>query len=249
MLTTTAPNTIIATAPATAQNTPQDARSEIEVNSGTSPANQVTKQLSDLNSKIVKIEQNLSLLADKMANMDAKIDQVEEAIKQSDSMQTNLDQLANDFNHQSGNIKDLQEKVSSNTGEINCYKGLQEIVEYLEKEVECGADSKLAKTLKNEIKQDLRQEMGRMKTDITDKVDRVGTELNSLVEKVTYMKASIKINSCRLQIISKATETWFNPAINHPMKMLGGFNGEIRNEERMLSELHPQIHKMVKEYQ
>ena len=91
--------------------------------------------------------------------------------------------------------------------------------------------------------------MGRLKTDITDKVDRVGTELNCLVEKVTSMKASIKINSCRLQIISKATETWFNPAINNPMEMLGGFNGEIRNEERMLPELHPQINKMVKEYQ
>ena len=110
------------------KNQVSNAKSEIEVNSGISPANQVTKQLSDLNSKIVKIEQNLSLLADKMANMDAKINQVEEAIKQSDSMQTNLDQLANDFNHQSGNIKDLQEKVSSNTREISKFMGLQETV-------------------------------------------------------------------------------------------------------------------------
>ena len=115
MLTTTAP----------AQNTPQDARSEIEVNSGTSPANQITKELSDLNSKIVKLEQNLSLLADKMVNMDSKIklieestkkidnmdtkiNQVGEAIKQSDSMQTNLDQLANQVHHQYGLMKALK---------------------------------------------------------------------------------------------------------------------------------------------
>ena len=48
MLTTTAPNTIIATAPATGQNTPPDARSEIEVNSGISPANQVNSTTKDV---------------------------------------------------------------------------------------------------------------------------------------------------------------------------------------------------------
>jgi len=74
-------------------------------------------------------------------------------------MQTSLDHLANDFNHQATNIKDLQEKISSNAREINLFQGLQDIVEYLEKEVECGGDSRLAKILKKEIKQDLRQEM------------------------------------------------------------------------------------------
>ena len=214
------------------ENQVSNAKSEVEVNSGISPADQVTKELSDLNSKIVKLEQNLSLLADKMVNMDSKIkfieestkkidnmdtkiNQVGEAIKQSDSMQTNLDQLANDFNHQSGNIKDLQEKVSSNTGEISKFMGLQEIVEYLEKEVEnkSSADSNLVETLENRIKQDLMQEMGRLKTDITDKVDKiftnlqqdmeglagkveskiqtmdgVGTKFNSFIEKVKYLE-------------------------------------------------------------
>merc|ERR1711983_74562 len=129
-----------------------------------SPADQVTKQLSDLDSKIVKIEQNMSLLADKIANMESKFSQVDEAIKQVDSMQTNLDHLANDFNHQATNIKDLQEKISSNAREINMFQGLQDIVEYLEKEVQCGGDSLLAetmkKTLKNEIEQNLWQQMG-----------------------------------------------------------------------------------------
>ena len=153
-----------------------------------------------------------------------------------------------DINKLKTKVDNLEEIVRHQSDNYN----LKTRVDNLEKLVRHqsnSTDSILAKTLENEIKQDLRQEMGRLKTDITDKVDRVGTELNSLVEKVTYMKASIKINSCRLQIISKATETWFNPAINNPMEMLGGFNGEIRNEERMLSELHPQIHKMVKEYQ
>jgi len=165
-------NSVMLTTTATVQNTPQDARSEIEVKSGISPADQVTKQLSDLNSKIVKLEQNLSLLADKMDNMDSKINQVGEAIKQVDSMQTSLDHLANDFNHQATNIKDLQEKISSNAREINLFQGLQDIVKYLEKEVECGGDSRLAKILKKEIKQDLRQEMDIIKTDITNKVER-----------------------------------------------------------------------------
>ena len=91
MLTTTAPNTI--TAPATGQNTPPDAKSEIEINSGTSPANQITKELSDLTSKIVKLEQNLSLLADKMANMDTKIKFIEESTKKIDNMDTKINQV------------------------------------------------------------------------------------------------------------------------------------------------------------
>ena len=82
-------NSVMLTTTATAQNTPQDARSEIEVKSGISPADQVTKQLSDLDSKIVKMEQNISMLADKIANMESKFSQVDEAIKQSDSTQTN----------------------------------------------------------------------------------------------------------------------------------------------------------------
>merc|ERR1712173_126257 len=179
---------------ATVQNTPQDARSEIEVKSGISPADQVTKQLSDLDSKIIKMEQNISMLADKIANMESKFSQVDEAIKQVDGMQTSLDHLANDFNHQATNIKDLQEKISSNAEEINLFQGLQDIVEYLEKEVECGGDSRLAKILKKEIKQDLRQEMDIIKTDITDKVDRAGTELKCLVEMIIDMKTAIKIN-------------------------------------------------------
>ena len=137
MLTTTAP----------AQNTPQDARSEIEVKSGISPADQVTKQLSDLNSKIIKMEQNLSLLADKMVNMDSKIKLIEESTKKIDTMDTKISQVD----------EAIKQSDSMQTNQAN---------------------------------QDLRQEMDRMKTDITDKVDRVGTELNSLVEKVTYMKAS-----------------------------------------------------------
>jgi len=165
-------NSVMLTTTATVQNTPQDARSEIEVKSGISPADQVTKQLSDLDSKIVKMEQNISMLADKIANMESKFSQVDEAIKQVDSMQTSLDHLANDFNHQATNIKDLQEKISSNAREINLFQGLQDIVEYLEKEVECGGDSRLAKILKKEIKQDLRQEMDIIKTDITNKVER-----------------------------------------------------------------------------
>ena len=36
--------------------------------------------------------------------------------------------------------------------------------------------------------------MGKLKTDITDKVDRAGTELNCLVEMIIDMKAAIKIN-------------------------------------------------------
>merc|ERR1712045_880064 len=35
------------------------------------------------------MEQNISMLADKIANMESKFSQVDEAIKQSDSMQTN----------------------------------------------------------------------------------------------------------------------------------------------------------------
>ena len=81
-------NSVMLTTTATAQNTPQDARSEIEVKSGISPADQVTKQLSDLDSKIVKMEQNMSMLADKMANMDSKFSQVDEVIKQFDSIDT-----------------------------------------------------------------------------------------------------------------------------------------------------------------
>ena len=81
------------------------------------------------------------------------------------------------------------------------------------------------------------QEMGRLKTDITDKVDRVGTELNSLVEKVTFMKNEIKQKMYRMEtdIIEKVSYMfWY----------------EITEEEGRLSKaLQPQIHKMVKEYQ
>ena len=146
--------------------------------------------MANMDSKIKFIEESTK----KIDNMDTKINQVGEAIKQVDSMQTSLDHLANDFNHQATNIKDLQEKISSNAREINLFQGLQDIVEYLEKEVECGGDSRLAKILKKEIKQDLRQEMDIIKTDITDKVDRAGTELNCLVEMIIDMKAAIKIN-------------------------------------------------------
>ena len=79
----------------------------------------------------------------------------------------------------------------------------------------------------------------------------LGTQLNSLVEKVTYMETGIKINSYRLHTISKATKTWFKPSINSPMLMLGQFNDEIKSAESMISEIHPhhwsQIHKMAKE--
>jgi len=75
------------------KNQVSNAKSEIEVNSGISPANQVIKELSDLNSKIVKIEQNLSLLADKMANMDTKIKFIEESTKKIDNMDTKINQV------------------------------------------------------------------------------------------------------------------------------------------------------------
>ena len=121
-----------------------------------------------------------------------------------------------------------------------------------------SADSNLVETLENRIKQDLMQEMGRLKTDITDKVDKittsnailnsiftslktkveqemgelktdstnlqqnmeglaekvqyntlrmdgVNTKLKSLVEKVTNMETSIKINSYRVHTINEWT--------------------------------------------
>jgi len=168
-------NSVMLTTTATVQNTPQDARSEIEVKSGISPADQVTKQLSDLDSKIVKMEQNISMLADKIANMESKFSQVDEAIKQVDSMQT------------------------------------------------------------NQANQDLRQEMDKMKADITDKVDRVGTELNSLAEKVTVMKNDLRdeMYTIEYDIIEKSL-LWY----------------EIEDPEgKFLKLLEPQVHKMVKEYQ
>ena len=90
-------NSVMLTTTATVQNTPQDARSEIEVKSGISPADQVTKQLSDLNSKIIKMEQNLSLLADKMVNMDSKIKLIEESTKKIDTMDTKISQVDEAF--------------------------------------------------------------------------------------------------------------------------------------------------------
>jgi len=152
-------NSVMLTTTATVQNTPQDARSEIEVKSGISPADQVTKQLSDLNSKIIKMEQNLSLLADKMVNMDSKIklieestkkidtmdtkiSQVDEAIKQSDSMQTNQ---AN---------QDLRQEMDSMKTDItdNNYR-LNRLVEKV-----------------TFIKNDLRQKMDTMEDDIIEKI-------------------------------------------------------------------------------
>jgi len=168
-------NSVMLTTTATVQNTPQDARSEIEVKSDISPADQVTKQLSDLDSKIVKMEQNISMLADKIANMESKFSQVDEAIKQVDSMQT------------------------------------------------------------NQANQDLRQEMDKMKADITDKVDRVGTELNSLAEKVTVMKNDLRdeMYTIEYDIIEKSL-LWY----------------EIEDPEGKFHKLlEPQVHKMVKEYQ
>merc|ERR1711978_704690 len=62
------------------------------------------------------------------------------------------------------------------------------------KQSSAAPDPGLVEALKNEIKQDLRQEMDIIKTDITDKVDRAGTELNCLVEMIIDMKTAIKIN-------------------------------------------------------
>merc|ERR1712130_445177 len=121
------------------------------------------------------VNQNISMLADKIANMESKFSQVDEAIKQVDSMQT------------------------------------------------------------NQANQDLRQEMDKMKADITDKVDRVGTELNSLAEKVTVMKNDLRdeMYTIEYDIIEKSL-LWY----------------EIEDPEgKFLKLLEPQVHKMVKEYQ
>jgi len=146
-------NSVMLTTTATVQNTPQDARSEIEVKSGISPADQVTKQLSDLNSKIIKMEQNLSLLADKMVNMDSKIklieestkkidtmdtkiSQVDEAIKQSDSMQTNqanqdlkqeMDKMKTYINNEVDDVFEEMQKVETSIRETIPYMLCHEI--------------------------------------------------------------------------------------------------------------------------
>ena len=209
-------NSVMLTTTATVQNTPQDARSEIEVKSGISPADQVTKQLSDLNSKIIKMEQNLSLLADKMVNMDSKIKLIEESTKKIDTMDTKISQVD----------EAIKQSDSMQTNQAN---------------------------------QDLRQEMDRMKTDITDKVDRVGTELNSLVEKVTFMKNEIKQDL--KQEMDKMT-TYINNEVDDVFEEMQKYETSIREtipymlcheiskeDGRFSKALQTQIHKIVKEYQ
>jgi len=164
-------NSVMLTTTATVQNTPQDARSEIEVKSDISPADQVTKQLSDLDSKIVKMEQNISMLADKIANMESKFSQVDEAIKQSDSMQTN--QANQDLRQEMDKMNtDITDKVDRVGTELN---SLVEKVTFM----------------KNEIKQDLKQEMDKMKTYINKEVDDVFEEMQkgetSIRETTPYM--------------------------------------------------------------
>merc|ERR1712122_70519 len=103
------------------------------------------------------------------------------------------------------------------------------------------------------------QEMDKMNTDITDKVDRVGTELNSLVEKVTFMKNEIKQD---LNQEMDKMKTYINNEVDDVFEeMQKGETSirettpymlchEISKEDGSFSKaLQTQIHKIVKEYQ
>merc|ERR1712130_112422 len=141
--------------------------------------------------KIIKMEQNLSLLADKMVNMDTKISQVDEAFKQFDSIDSKI-KLSEEATKKITNIEAEVTRLQSMEG---CLAMDNIRLMQLEGKLSSATlDPGLVETLKKEIKQDLRQEMDIIKTDITDKVDRAGTELNCLAQMIIDMKAAIKIN-------------------------------------------------------
>merc|ERR1712130_417365 len=129
--------------------------------------------------KIIKMEQNLSLLADKMVNMDTKISQVDEAFKQFDSIDSKI-KLS----------EEATKKITNIEGKVTRLESMEGCLAMDNRRLMKLEDLFFDKS----ISQDLRQEMDIIKTDITDKVGRAGTELNCLVEMIIDMKTAIKIN-------------------------------------------------------